>query len=145
MHKFTPEQEEWLQALESGKYKKTVGSLTLENTATKERSHCCLGVACEIFKDRFKLREEAYAEVSGISKIMYNKQYVGYLPIELEQMLKLKSWHGLFDSLVAVNGTFARSLAVLNDQVFKDDTDFKNVAKFIRENAALIFNNTPCA
>ena len=38
----------WVAALRSGEYKQTIG--TLQNS----HGHCCLGVACEIFTDKYK-------------------------------------------------------------------------------------------
>ena len=40
--KFTPKQEAWLQALESGEYKQGRGFLVVEDR------FCCLGVACAL-------------------------------------------------------------------------------------------------
>lgn len=42
MHTFTPNQEKWLQALESGEYNQTSGLLADSN------GFCCLGVACNL-------------------------------------------------------------------------------------------------
>jgi hypothetical protein len=48
-NQFTPEQEEWLQALESGKY------MQGRKWLNKGGNMCCLGVACELFKEKLRL------------------------------------------------------------------------------------------
>lgn len=47
----TEPQKKWIEALRSGKYKQGKGFLKYKNT------YCCLGVACEIFKDELALEE----------------------------------------------------------------------------------------
>jgi len=45
-NKFTPEQEQWLQLLESGKFKQGTRRLKVVKPG-EEPCYCCLGLACE--------------------------------------------------------------------------------------------------
>lgn len=49
------DKDAWLTALRSGKYKR--GTARLKKKVDEVIKHCCLGVLCEIFKDRFHLVE----------------------------------------------------------------------------------------
>lgn len=64
--KFT--KEEWIPALRSGKYKQGFGKLHINDT------FCCLGVACDLLKDRLKLDAK-----KDLNIVRYNEQ-AEYLP-----------------------------------------------------------------
>ncbi len=87
--RLTPEQarEKWYEALESGKYKQGRGHLAsvveLKDGVTVE-THCCLGVACEVF-----IKEEPEHALSvEISKgLKYFDGEICYLPWRVKQWL----------------------------------------------------------
>lgn len=54
MQAIGPNQERWLQALESGTYQQGMGWLL------KDGKHCCLGVACELFCESKTLVRDHY-------------------------------------------------------------------------------------
>lgn len=83
----TPSQKQrWLAALRSGKYEQTKGWLN------KDNKFCCLGVACEVFKEDVNLTvtEEVYggspAGVEEYKFVKYNHSS-GMLPDPLSNML----------------------------------------------------------
>lgn len=45
---------EWVEALESGRYQQTTGTLA-QYEKDGSVGYCCLGVACDVFKDRLGL------------------------------------------------------------------------------------------
>lgn len=54
--------ERWIEALRSGDYKQGISFLTrLDSEGNK--THCCLGVAAELFKDGLDIVEEHYCRV----------------------------------------------------------------------------------
>lgn len=156
--KFTPEQEKWLEALESGDYEQTSSYLKYGD------SFCCLGVACDLFDgDAWQLRPgscNAY-EIDGET---------AYLPSEIKETLRMKDAEGKFDCSVDEidfsfidmttfdpeydreagtpealvydfereyeHNDYSMSLAQLNDDW---GFDFKQIAQFIRNNPRAIF------
>lgn len=104
-------QELWLQALESGKYKQ--GQRYLKNGD----KYCCLGVACEIF---------------GAEKSPVTGEFVfsnSILPPEIVETL------GLYSDIGNSCNKNDLSLAGLNDE----GKSFKEIARIIRENPEIYF------
>ena len=54
----TPQQLKWIEALESGDYPQGTGNLK------KDGTYCCLGVACQIFKDELGIKEDVIGTLS---------------------------------------------------------------------------------
>lgn len=114
-------QEKWLQALESGKFKKGKGRLNFNN-----EKFCCLGVACELFKNKLNLKK-------GREKNTYNYNYDGEVSLLPNAVVNYLSLHSHLGD--AFDKTIGYSLAEHNDITWKRDKTFKDLVKHIRENA----------
>lgn len=120
-----PNQEKWLQALESGEYEQGVGFLLCTG------KYCCLGVGCEL---------------SGASKDGTDNSRLAHsfddeyrkAPQRTVDWLGLKSPWGFFgghDHLDCKDGFRAGDLADANDH----ETTFPEIAAFCRENPSIVF------
>ncbi len=108
-----PNQQKWVDALESGDYKQIEGRLA--NNA----GFCCLGVACEIFGAKKTISDFFDKQV------MYdNSDYV--LPERIMEELNMKNNTGDYGY---------DSLATLND----NGSSFIAIATVIKNNPHLIF------
>lgn len=76
----TPLQEEWILALESGKYRQAQGKLK------KEEGFCCLGVACDLM---IKKAPVSYSWDSASSLVIDGERNVFSLPDRLIARFKL--------------------------------------------------------
>ncbi len=118
----TPEQQrenakKWIAALRSGKYQQTVGKL---HTIYKRNAYCCLGVACEIFKDELEL------EIGNTqSLISYNGKY-DILPPAVRDHIGLHSCNGY-----PINNSDIGSLLLINDKLRKT---FAEIADLLEAN-----------
>lgn len=92
----TEKQKKWIEALRSGKYKQGRGFLK------KDNCFCCLGVACEIFKEELNL------EVTDDEYDCSND----YLPLKVVKFLNLVS-----DSGANVDPNIDMTLVMLNDDM----------------------------
>ncbi len=123
-YQFTPLQEAWLQALESGEYKQ--GQASLHNISHDE--YCCLGVACEVFikrgGDLVKDTSERYLYTR------YNEESM-YLPQVLIDALKLHDRSGLIDDPMRIH----TDLADMNDM----GKTHQEIAAYIRANPEKVF------
>lgn len=119
-NQFTPEQEEWLQALESGKYKQG------RKWLNKNQSFCCLGVACEVFKERLGI------EVRTEGVAYYNEES-NIAPEEIVDVLHLRG--ALGQSLGEEERDF---LYELNDH---REMSFQEIAAHIRKHPGHYFTN----
>lgn len=94
--------EAWINALRSGKYKQTTGSLQNED------GFCCLGVLCDL-----------YSQQSG--EWIKNKEKITFSDGEMEREdippTKVAEWAGLEESdpFIMVNGE-AKAITYLNDE-----------------------------
>jgi len=113
-------QQKWVEALRSGDFKQTQGVLK------DERGHCCLGVACEIFKDELKITEEEHLR----DGIIFNKTSK-VLPSVLRNHLGLRHNNGS-----ALNSKF--SLAKMNDA----GSTFHEIADVIEKQFTLLFKES---
>jgi len=117
MTKLTKFQEEWLTALESGKYKQ------ITNALRKEEGFCCLGVACQLHSERNKgggwmdHGDDAYTYLGSESSL---------LPSIIKEELNLHSISGFPE-----NSIRKVSLVSLNDDEKKT---FPEIAAIIRAN-----------
>lgn len=135
--------QKWLNALRSGKFKKSKGQLHYEEDG--KHYYCCLGVACEVYHKEThsnsslpKLLIQKFSiNQKNISKIKFYSYdgCSGHLPEKVVEWLKLKDSSGGFDKT---------SLIKLNDT---DDTPdigkpepeftFKEIANIIEKNVSL--------
>jgi len=97
----------WIEALKSGKYKQTKG--TLKN----EQGYCCLGVLCAIYKE-----ETGKGEFEDLRGNKNNKAFkVGDIIEEGVPPRPVVKWAGMKEANPNINqGGIYRPLAVINDQ-----------------------------
>jgi hypothetical protein len=100
----------WLEALRSGKYKQTVGFLKVQREG--ERFYCCLGVLCEILKDKYEIRESTSAIEPGVT---YFNNSSDRLPNTLTRALKLEI--DTVSTLYRMNDDDKRSFAAIADWI----------------------------
>ncbi len=136
-YKFTKTQLKWLEALESGEYKRCRNTLCTElknGTCT----YCCLGVASEILLS--KNHKEKF------NNIWYFDDEDTICPASVMEKLKLhgslgelyKDGEEHFEYITRDGNTLkAYSLAELNDEGWS----FKKIATFIRKNPRLVFRD----
>lgn len=118
-YEFTPEQLQWLEALESGKYKQAQKKLYVIKGDVK--CHCCLGVAMELFHPNAR---EMKPDKSNphLSK--------GYgVSNKVQKLLKLRGPEGNSADMEFV------PLTVINDR----GASFKTIAEYIRRNPEQYF------
>jgi hypothetical protein len=117
----TPNQEAWLQALESDEFKQTKCNLQSVD------GYCCLGVGCVV------------AERAGVPVNKYADFIVGKT---LENQLPILAWLGLTSSIGCPTG-------ILNDPVQRDSIltemndngkSFKEIARTIRAHPEWYFD-----
>lgn len=119
--KLGPNQEKWLRALESGRYKRGRSWLKMERGGKFE--YCCLGVACEVAGVKWQLGYGGRYSTSGCD---------ASLP---ESMVR---WLGVF-SHIGVVGYWEidePSMAEMNDSL---DLSFKKIAARIRKRPGAYF------
>jgi hypothetical protein len=95
----TPQQLKWIAALESGEYQQGRAALN------RGGAFCCLGVACDLFKDELGLitREK--------DSLTFYDEFSGYPPGQVAEHLGLYNRYGR-----AAKDTGLNSLSELNDQ-----------------------------
>lgn len=135
--KFTPFQEAWLKALETGKYKQGKRRLATRNKEKKTVGYCCLGVACEVYRNLFpgklkkKYKTVKYPGYDDDNRVIYgdNEEQL-YLPQELVSEL------GLFDHKgTPKQCSLYQDLSRLND----NGKTHKEIAKIVRANPEKYF------
>ena len=107
----TPQQTKWIEALESGNFQQGRAALN------KQGAFCCLGIACEIFKDELGL---SYRETDSLG---FYDDCSGFPPERVAEHLGLYNRYG---------GNCAKnqpSLAERNDQ----GATFKEIAEILKE------------
>ncbi len=135
----TKQQEEWLVALESGKYAKGRGFLHLTAPSVTVDEYCCLGVACSMFKEELALQVER-----PVKGVCYNGT-PHFAPDPIVTHLRLYTQRGSFYSTegkgdaikLEFEGSSYKDLASLNDDA--SEQNFVKIAEFIRKNAQYIF------
>lgn len=117
--------EKWLEALRSGKYKKSQGALK-----KTDNTYCCLGVLCDIHRKTTKKKKNNWKAISHNAEAFDYDGDEGCLFIP-EKVVK---WAGLnpdvFNGVGYLSKSSMISLASIND---KTDT-FEPVIKAIEEN-----------
>lgn len=139
MQKLTPAQEEWLQALESGKYKQ--GTMRLKRLDENGNpSYCCLGVACELYLEKFpkSFKTQTIDDIPEIGiSVKFDNEKVA-LPDDVLEHLNLRQVMG--ETLPYI---LKSSLWRMNDGAGTERKDFCTIAKIIRENPERYFTTPP--
>lgn len=107
----------WIDALP--KHRKTTGRLR-RGDKPSEYSYCCLGVGAKVCKTGDDLQLDCLAE-------------------ELPDKTGIYGGSGSFDKTVRVAKRDRGSLIEVNDLVYRDDTDFTRVRKFMLRHLSRIF------
>lgn len=131
----------WLEALKGNSgFKKTVEKLAKVDDEGVPQAYCCLGVGCKITKitpdDWSNGSESALVEKLGLFNEDGGFFQVTAADDKDEEFIdsceiKMKNEKGVF--------VHAESLVQLNDEVFPDDKNFKNIRAFILKNVDKIF------
>ena len=116
-------QKLWLKALRSGKFKQG------KNALNRNSHYCCLGVACEVFKEHLSTIKKYETSVE------YDGEF-GQLPLAINNLLRLYNVEG--DIFPFSGGGKLKSLVDLNDRYGKT---FSEIADIIEENAKYYFKN----
>ncbi len=117
-------QEEWLKALESGRYQQGCGTLRSGGT------YCCLGVFCELQSDvTFDALNMQYRQDRDL--------FTAYLTEDLYKRLGLRSKTGELVQPITFNSYPRRTLAEMND----NGMTFKDIAAYIRANPTNVFRS----
>jgi hypothetical protein len=106
----------WVKALESGRYKQTVGAL--RKMKGKKPAYCCLGVLCNIATKGKKWKQNG--------KLFAIFDEVGTVPPDLQEMLCMSS-----DNPEIPYGDDYKGMTGLNDD---ENLSFKEIAALIRKN-----------
>lgn len=120
-YEFTPKQLQWLEALESGKYRQ--GKKKLYVIKEDLKCHCCLGVAMELFHPNAREMKPdnlnpSYSKGYGVSN-------------KVQKLLKLRSPEG------NANDCRFTALSIMNDR----GATFKEIAEHIRKHPEEYFAN----
>lgn len=81
--------KEWIPALRSGKYKQGRGNLH-----KSDETYCCLGVACDLLKDKLNLT----IELTEDYRYFYDECFA-MLPPKVQRYLDLGQLHGTLANL----------------------------------------------
>lgn len=121
MQELGPNQEKWLQALESGNYAQ--GKEFLCDAG----KYCCLGVACEIFSEYPK----------QVSKRRHKRKFLcewnGHFATAPRGVVDALQ---LFSASGSPNDPFMHSLTTLNDAGYS----FSEIAQIVRGDPSMYFN-----
>lgn len=128
MQAIGPNQEKWLQALESGTYLQTADWLT------DNGCYCCLGVGCVIFKIPSRMVEDSDGNLRKGFGIVSS---TGDAPNELLNLLALRDGAGKFakDNRLVCRGQTFPFLTSANDA----GVSFVEIAAFCRTHPESVF------
>jgi len=114
----------WIEALRSGKYKKTTGCLKRVENHEQEK-FCALGVLCDIYQKESEepLAENKRTPTAKKTKVSIDGEF-NRLPI------KVRNWAGLGDSVARVQAMYS-TIELLNDD---QKLSFKEIADIIEKN-----------
>lgn len=123
--------QKWVNALRSGKYEQGKSYLRAKN-GNKEQ-FCCLGVACEIFREEIGGSWKpngggTMAFVPSNTRIFHGQMIDAVLPHPVMQWFKLRLYDGMFGRT---------SLAELNDQ---ENYTFNQIADVIESEPEGLFS-----
>lgn len=123
--------EKWTAELESGKYRKTTGFLR-----KGEKSRCCLGVLCDIYKEETGKGEWVKDKNFEFKVGPDGTSNDSYLPYEVQTWAGMVSDNGeMFDHPVLVDGWDYQNLSEINDET---KASFKKIAEIIRKNVEVL-------
>jgi hypothetical protein len=125
MYEFNNFQKRWLAALRSGRYEQGKGFLQ------KGNQYCCLGVACDIFADRFDISKIKDGDIT-----LYNHSRQR-LPPQLIAALGLRDAIGMFSGPIQYGDCVLQALAGMNDS---GKFTFAEIADFIEQHPTTVFN-----
>lgn len=131
--KLTPEQEQWLTALESGEYKQGEQELR-----SKDDCFCCLGVACELFIPNTRKTTTRGRTMEGEPNVVNfygEEENAASAPREIKKLLHLQNRYGATKGKHVLAGSVHDSLVSMND----NGATFKEIAAFIRANPEKVF------
>ena len=114
---YTPQQLEWIEALESRDYKQATRALHTEE------GYCCLGVACDLDDPTWESPDINY-------RLPHSSGEVSCLPLSIITKLQLRS-------PIGANIQITNSLASLNDS----GHSLIDIACILRKNPADYFTN----
>jgi hypothetical protein len=112
-----PNQQQWVAALRSGKYKQGQGRLQSRD------SYCCLGVACAVAENNNILVKYEGGQFLGVI-LDYQQDVIDWLNLENES------------ARFSDDNNVRNSLWKLNDC---EQLNFNAIADFIEKNAGLLF------
>lgn len=115
---FTQKQEQWLQALESGKYNQC--TKVLKDKKNGNYRHCCLGIVTELFGG--SVEKASIFESTCLSD-------------KLVADMGFRCPLGSFNKPYEINGLHFHNLAMFNDAGFS----FPEIAALIRNNKIGVF------
>jgi len=113
--------EQWLTALESGRYKQTTGQLRADFNG-KSYGYCCLGVLCNIHKDK----EHKWDSSTFLAPNLF---YDSINPFDSATDEYFEMPPNSFLDKVKVDTVLADELATMND----NGKTFKEIATFLRK------------
>ena len=120
--------EQWLKALESGRYKQTTGQLrNVDNGYTlngNSYGYCCLGVLCNIHKDK---EHKWDGHLFTIPNLLYNSNSNDEFDFATHEYFEMPP--DSFLDKVKVDTNLAEELANMND----NHKTFKEIAAFLRK------------
>jgi hypothetical protein len=124
-YNFTPLQEAWINALETGRFRQGKNHLATRNIKRKTVSYCCLGVACVVARENgVKVSKKMSVSAALGKPVVSFDGGRSYLPKSVQTALNLVDKRG-------------DDLAVLNDM----GESHKCLAAKIRQNPQRYFNN----
>lgn len=111
--------KKWIQALESGKYKKGTERLR------SGKEFCCLGVLCDIY-----IKETGLGEWKGdgVVEVSEGHKHFSVLPVSIKEWAGLKTINPTIES----SDRDVKTIAEVNDRLALSGT-FKEVIKVIKE------------
>lgn len=119
--------KQWVAALRSGEYKQ--GFNTLHSITDEGERFCCLGVACDLFRDELSLTKKQEQDV-----YMYNGDDAT-LPLSVVSLLNLNGENAYWGTNVEDND---KSLVAWNDVKKKS---FKQIAALIEREPKGMFRD----
>lgn len=121
--------KEWIEALRSNKYNQTRHALKVK-TSNTECSYCCLGILCEIERERFELKEyepkpieQDPDDYSTYEQNYYYDETDYVVPIKARKLLGWKESNQTGETSLGIN------LADMNDR----GDSFSDIANTIEQ------------
>ena len=126
----TPERDEWIKALRSGDYEQS------KHMLHSNRGWCCLGVACDIFKETLDLKVDKVLHEEGGFEVFYNYDSQ-VLPRAVQEHIGLNTPEGLFKSPRMEGANAGETLSSVNDE----GATFEQIATILEDHEDLLFTD----